>query len=155
MTRLKKILRTPPIDLALLLQSFFLLAFWRLALRTMPLRILSRHFGKRPTAKAEGDEDLIKRVRWAVIAAARHAPLEFVCFPQAIVAQSILRRGGVASTMYYGVAHTTEGNLEAHVWLVADGVNVVGAERAANFRVLKTFPDTGEQTGEMASAFTR
>jgi hypothetical protein len=46
--------------------------------------------------------------------------------------------------MYFGVARDGEGKLEAHVWLRAGYVNVVGGERAANFRVLKTFPETSQ-----------
>jgi hypothetical protein len=57
----------------------------------------------------------------------------------------MLRRRGVASTIYYGVARGYEGKMEAHVWLRAGGVNVVGGERAVNFRVLKTFPETADK----------
>jgi len=146
MSLFDKLAHTPPVDLALLGESFFLLAISRLALKALPLRVLSRHFRKPPTTIRGRDDDLINRVRWAVTAIGRRTPFEFVCFPQAIAAQSMLRRRGVASTMYYGVARDGEGKLEAHVWLRAGYVNVVGGERAANFRVLKTFPETSQPT---------
>lgn len=146
MSLFKKIARTPPVDLALLGESLFLLGVARLALKTLPLRVLSRHFSKPPKTISKRDENLIERVRWAAIATARRTPFAFVCFPQAIAAQSMLRRRGIASTIHYGVKRDREGKPEAHVWLLAGDVSVVGGERAANFRVLKTFPETGGRT---------
>ena len=142
MSLLNKIARTPPVDLATLAEALFLLAISRLALKTLPLGVLSRHFRKPPKTASRRAEDLIDRVRWAVTAVGRRVPMKFVCFPQAIAARSMLRRCGIASTIHYGVARDREGKLQAHVWLLAGDVNVVGGEGAANFRVLKTFPET-------------
>ena len=128
--------------------------FWaRLALKTVPVRVLDRYFSKAPDAALRSpDESVIGKVRWAVTAAARHAPIQFVCFPQAIAGQSMLRRRGIASTMYYGVSHSPEGALEAHVWLMTSDRYILGGESAANFRVLKTFPAADQRSSDMASS---
>lgn len=142
---LTKVARMRLVDLALLGEALFLLALARLALRLIPLRVLGRYFGKAPSAPSSRPAGtIIRRIRWAVIAAASHAPVDFVCFPQAIVAQRMLRRRGVASTMYYGVARCADGELQTHVWLMAGNRYVVG-ETATPFQVLRTFPETPVQ----------
>jgi hypothetical protein len=148
-----KIARHSLADFALLGEAFFLLALARLALRMVPVRVLDRYFSRSPEAALpKSNETVLRRVRWAVTAAARRAPIQFVCFPQAITAQGMLRRRGIASTIYYGVAHSSEGELEAHVWLMTGDRYVVGGESAANFRVLKTFPAAPPQSADLASS---
>jgi hypothetical protein len=152
MNLVAKIARHSLADFALLGEALFLLALARLALRMVPVRVLDRYFSRSPDAALPASNAaVVRRVRWAVTAAARRAPIKFVCFPQAITAQSMLRQRGIASTMYYGVARSREGELEAHVWLMTGDRYVVGGESAANFHVLKTFPAAPPRSSDLAS----
>lgn len=151
MSLVAKIARHSFADLALVSEALVLLSLARLALKVVPVRVLDRYFSKPPNAASPApDRSAIGKVRWAVTAAANHAPMQFVCFPLAIASQSMLRRRGIASTMYYGVAHSPEGVLEAHVWLMTGDRYIVGGETAANFRVLKTFPAAPQRPADLA-----
>ncbi len=65
-------------------------------------------------------------IGWAVTCAARYAPFNAVCLPQAITAHRMLRRRGVASVMHFGAAMGKSKPLDTHAWLDAAGVEVTG-----------------------------
>lgn len=65
------------------------------------------------------------RVGWAVASAARFVP-GATCLPQAMAAQAMLARRGIASTIQTGFDRTDAKGVEGHAWLVCDGDVVVG-----------------------------
>jgi hypothetical protein len=69
---------------------------------------------------------LAREIGWAVTRSARWVPFKAVCLPQAMTAQAMLRRRGVASVMHFGARRETNKPLEAHAWLDAAGVEVTG-----------------------------
>ena len=122
---------------ALLMEAVVLLAAARIAVHLVPFRMLARRLGRfvRPQDEAcilarmnssTSQADLAREIGWAVTRAARHAPFEAVCLPQAIAAQIMLRRRGVASVMHFGAAPGKTDQLDAHAWLDAAGVEVTG-----------------------------
>jgi transglutaminase superfamily protein len=70
--------------------------------------------------------EIARAVAWAVAAAARRMPFEATCLPQAIAAQAMLRRRGVAASVYLGAGRDEEGRMEAHAWVDAAGIGVTG-----------------------------
>jgi len=76
-----------------------------------------------------------------VQAVARHLPWRFVCLPQAIAAQRMLRRRGVASTLYLGVAPDREkpDAIAAHAWLRAGDKIVTGERESRHQRQVASF----------------
>jgi hypothetical protein len=144
MTKLAKFRRLQRPDRRLLIEASLLLLAARAALRVLPFQTIV-HFVSRGSAVSRGEaeaRELARRVRWAVTAGARHGPGQSVCFPQAIAAHLLLRRRGAPSTIYYGVAKTAAGELEAHVWVRAGALAVVGCGAAARFTLMTTFPPT-------------
>jgi len=122
---------------ALLVEAVFWLALARLAVRSLPFRLLSRHLGAftapdegltlaNPVDPPAGHVRLAGEIGWAVTRAARHVPFDAVCLPQAMAAQQMLRRRGVRSTLYFGVSKGSIGAVESHAWLRAAGVEVTG-----------------------------
>lgn len=91
--------------------------------------------------------DVIRRVRWAVQAAARRAPFRAVCLQQGLAAQAMLRRRGVPAVLHYGAAPHPEKGLQAHVWVTAGGLPVIGVEEAAGFAEVARFPAAGVDAG--------
>ena len=83
---------------------------------------------------------ICRRVRWAVLSAARWLPWSARCFPQGLTVQWMLRRRGVPSVLFYGAAMRREQGLAAHVWIQDADVPVVGGEIASRYAVLATFP---------------
>ena len=128
-------------DKVLFLEALVLLSAAAAATRLLPFSRISS-LATRPIRglrKTSNDDELqiAARIRWAVITGARFAS-NARCLQQAIVAQSMLRRRGVPSTLYYGVAPNSSG-ISAHAWLRAAGDDIVGVESAADFAVLAAF----------------
>jgi hypothetical protein len=86
------------------------------------------------------DQVMIRRVRWAVEAAARHLPLSLTCLPQSLAASWMLQARGFAPRMIYGVAPLRPDGFEAHAWVELNGIPVVGHRAAPRFATLTSFP---------------
>jgi len=113
--------------------------------RFLPFRRIAATLGapqrETPDAIAAEDRAIAVAVSWAVQAAARHSPVEFVCLPQALTAQRMLRRRGIVSTLYLGVSPDREkpGAIAAHAWLRAGDKIVTGESEARRQRPLAWF----------------
>jgi hypothetical protein len=135
---------------ALLAEAVACLFAARLALIFIPFPRLARRLGSfvPPTdpraapAATETTQDqarLAEDVGWAVTRAARYAPFNAVCLPQAMAARAMLERRGVKSVMYFGAAKGTEKPFDGHAWLDAAGVEVTGYPVAENFAEIACF----------------
>ncbi len=115
----------------LLLEAFVFLFAARLSLALLPVRWIFRWL-ERPLRNpgATGRPDVVERIRWAVLTAARYGPLSFVCFPQALAAHAMLRRRGIGSVMHYGVRRSADRQMRAHTWLEVDNRMLLGGESA-------------------------
>ena len=108
-------------DWLVLGEAFALLCAARVALAVVPVRRLVGVGG----AGGTGDAG---RVRWAVESVARRSPVRFVCFPQCLAAEWMLRRRGIGSVLHYGVRRdeAAGGKLLAHTWLECGGNRLIG-----------------------------
>lgn len=77
----------------------------------------------------------------AVQRAARHLPFNLQCLPQALAAQWMLRRRGIASTLHFGMAKDPGGEraMLAHAWLTVSGLGVVGIAASRGFTEVARF----------------
>ncbi|KQS03801.1 hypothetical protein ASG11_05710 [Sphingomonas sp. Leaf357] len=80
---------------------------------------------------------IAKDIGWAVAAAAPFMPFRSVCLQQAMAAHAMLRRRGIASVMHFGASRGEQKPIDAHAWLDAAGVEVVG------YPVAKNMPELG------------
>lgn len=140
-----KFLRQPPQRRGLLLEAALGLTLARLALRFIPFRHLKPFFN-RPVCEMQVDggmrECLRKEVAWAIEKTANFLPGKTVCFPRGIVAQAMLRRRGVGTTMYYGVTRLPEGSPVAHVWVQDGPLDVVGFPTTEEtYYILARYPE--------------
>jgi hypothetical protein len=129
-------------DRFILLEAFLLLAATRFVIAVLPFRNAAElaAWPVQQSAMFGGVAlDRLKRVRWAIIAASRRVPWRALCFEQGLTAQCMLRRRGIASTLYYGAAQGESG-LSAHVWVRVDDIDVIGCEAAPRYAVLASFP---------------
>jgi len=67
-----------------------------------------------------------RTIGWAVRSAAPFMPFRSVCLQQAMAAQAMLRRRGIASVMHFGASPSGVRAIDAHAWLDAAGVKVTG-----------------------------
>lgn len=124
-------------------EALVLLAAFRIALACVPVRRIIAAITQRRVDEAAAAQDTngtqltARRVQWAVCAAACHSPVEFVCFPQALAGYTMLRRRGISSTLVYGVARSSEGELAAHTWLTVGEHTVLGGDAAREFTAIE------------------
>jgi hypothetical protein len=127
----------------LLLEAISFLALSAIAIAILPFsrigRLASPSIGSRTLNHQERLAER-SRVRWAVIACAHWIPWRALCFQQGLAVQLMLRRRGIPSVLYYGVAPDDRRGLSAHVWVCDGDVNIVGGEIATRYAVLATFP---------------
>ena len=149
MAWLAKAVRRGPKDVLLAAEALLLLAAFRIALAVVPVRRIIAALC-RPSGVEDRHADTTRdheserrmrtaasRVQWAVSAAVRHAPVEFVCFPQALAGYAMLRRRGVPGTVIYGVARSPAGDLIAHTWLTAGDRILLGEDAAKDFTAIE------------------
>lgn len=106
------------------------------------LRRLLDGFAGLPTRGNPGppDPDAIRHVRWAVTAVATRVS-SATCLVQALAADVMLRRRGLACELRIGVrAHPASvAPLEAHAWIECGGAVAIGRiESLQDFKVLIT-----------------
>jgi hypothetical protein len=75
-----------------------------------------------------GHAETAERLAWALAAAVRRLPSPFrACLPQALAAEALLRRHGVAAELVIGVRRAVNGGpVQAHAWVESGERVVVG-----------------------------
>jgi hypothetical protein len=140
---LAKFMRRPLADKWLFLQAFWLLGIARVLINFIPFRRLANRMGQAmaATAPKPAPQELeqVRRVAWAVRNAAHITPWNSNCFPQALAAKFLLRRWGIASTLYLGAAFADKESLKAHAWLRCGPKFVTGRSGHRQYKVVATF----------------
>ena len=108
-------------------EALFLIALAAAAVKLMPASRILEWAARRPLKPNRfADPELPEQIAVAVNARAAWFNLGAPCLPTALVAQSMLRRRGVASHLRLGVRRDVSG-LAAHAWLEIDRKIVFGA----------------------------
>jgi hypothetical protein len=79
-----------------------------------------------------------------VATASRHLPWNCTCLVQAMAGKAMLKRRGVPSTLYLGVAKDGETRLQAHAWLRCGARILTGWQEMERFKVIGTFAEDGK-----------
>jgi hypothetical protein len=125
-TNLRKLVALRGEERRLLLAATALLAVVRLGLWALPLRTvhrllaLSTPMGLRRAA--------MRPIGWAVGVGSAYVP-HATCLTQALVAQALLRRHGLAGELRIGVGRGADGAFAAHAWVESEGEIIVGGPR--------------------------
>lgn len=147
MSRWQKFLRRSGRERVLFFEALAGLCWDKARVRWLPFRRVARTLGtpqrESAAAIAPAERAIAVAVSWAVQAVARHSPVAFVCLPQAMTAQRMLRRRGIATTLYLGVApdRASAESITAHAWLRAGDKIVTGDHEAVRHRALAWFAD--------------
>jgi hypothetical protein len=132
-------------DRLLLLEAIVLLAIAGVSIALLPFR----HVGllaacpiglARSELPRQERLNKVRRIRWAIIAAAAQVPWRALCFQQGLAAQLMLRRRGIPAVLYYGAAQNDRSGLYTHVWVRDGEIDVIGGEISYRFAVLAAFP---------------
>ena len=81
---------------------------------------------QRAAATTPGQAATARAVGWAGRSAAPFMPFRSVCLQQAMAAQGMLRRRGIACVMHFGASPNDRRAIDGHAWLDAAGVKVTG-----------------------------
>lgn len=128
------------------------LALASLSLAVLRFRTIASHLGQSLTpaqavariAKAPTPTNaaaLVRDVGEAVRLAAAHVPFPALCLQQALAAKWMLRRRRITGVLHLGVATRKgpQGEMAAHAWLDAAGVDVTGCPVTSEYTEVACF----------------
>ena len=151
MKTLAAFVRAPPATRALALEAALFLLLARLLVARVPMRHwrqrLDTAAGSVPPPAGHGPR-IVRRPRTIariVRKVARRAPFRAVCLPQAMAAQWMLRRRGIASRLVFGVRRcpAADSGLQYHAWLTVDGEGLLGMRELETYAPLPPFGGAG------------
>ena len=148
MSRLYKFFALPAPEQWLLMKAVARLTWMSIGLRILPFSHWRSHLGEAAdsTATPSGvSKQPAERIAWAVGVAASYVP-GATCLVQALVARSMMLRGGFPAQVRIGVRPGEASRMEAHAWLVLDGRVILGDSPGCPHTVLKESSATGPET---------
>jgi hypothetical protein len=123
----------------------------RLAVWIVPFRRLAAGLGdemaESPAEETETQRAAVTRIGWAVRELGKRLPWMSQCLVQAVAATWMLRRRGIPSTLYFGLAKDTGGELKAHAWVRSGTQVLTGAQGRHGFTMVATFATQRLSTG--------
>jgi hypothetical protein len=141
----------------LLVEAGVLLVAVRLALWFVPFRRLAGRFGKAmevsPSTETEAQRAAVIPIGWAVQVLGERLPWMKQCLVQALTATWMLQSRRIPSTLYFGLAKDSSGqlkDLKAHAWVRSGTQVLTGARGRDEFTVVATFAVScsGCETGQ-------
>lgn len=94
-----------------------------------------------PTTDEPDQHEDVHRLSRAVVTMSRHTPWESQCLTQALAGKMMLKRRGIASTLYLGVMKDGDTGLSAHAWLRSGTFILTGGPEQERFTVVSTFAE--------------
>ncbi|MDJ0757458.1 MAG: lasso peptide biosynthesis B2 protein [Ardenticatenaceae bacterium] len=133
-------------DRGLLLEAAVLSVGVWLCLRIFPFRYLAPYLGREvtkgsPVAGPTRPSEMVARISWAVQAVGSRLAWSNLCLVNAVAAKLMLRRRGISTQLFLGLAKDGEQNLEAHAWLNCGDLFVTGETDHERFVVMTSFVD--------------
>lgn len=130
----------------LLLEALVCLGVMRVAILTVPFRRIVAHYhlvqDEASTVPAGAKAARAESIGWAVRVAAARTPWQSACLVQSLAAMSMLRRRGIAGTLYLGVAKNDDNSAEpiaAHSWLCCGKRTLTGYFADNRFTIIAKF----------------
>ena len=126
----------------LYLEAAIWLGMSRLAILILPFRWIAPFLGRHMANSGKNeyrDRQTVIFVSRAILDMSCHLPWECKCLAQAISGKMMLRRRQIPSTLYLGVAKKEDGDLNAHAWLRAGDIIILGGGGLERFAVVSTF----------------
>jgi len=138
MRKLKRFLRMPLRDQALMLQAAAVVLSVRLVLSLVPFRVWRPLIQQRlaPAPGGQHDKATVARVVAAVLWVSRYVP-RASCLTQGLATQQLLSWRGYPTQLRIGVARGAGGQFQAHAWVEWQGTVIIGgADELVRFAVL-------------------
>ncbi|MFC2176409.1 lasso peptide biosynthesis B2 protein [Bacteroidota bacterium] len=122
-----------------------LLLYARILVLFVPFKKLApkmgEHMKETTTPLSEQASETALKIGRVIKKASQFTPVRSMCFEQAITANIMLQKRGIATTIYFGVLkQKDDGNeMKAHAWIKAGGQTITGNRGMKKFTVVSTF----------------
>ena len=138
--RIQKFFSLQRIERILLLRSFLLVGLIRVGLWVISLPSLTKILATfYPHPLSDGHyRNSISSIAWTVTVASRYIP-RATCLVQGLATQVLLAYEGIPSDLCIGVAKDNPTSFEAHAWVEADGLVVIGGPQLHRYTRLTSF----------------
>ncbi len=142
---IKNFFKLPFKEKTMLVEALCWLILARLALLIFPFRKIAPRLGihmkEDPGNIPPPPAGMLPQIRRAIGRAGRCTPWESKCLAQAMAGKKMLRKRGISSTLYLGVANDegSEEKMKAHAWLMCGEIFVTGKEGFEGYTVVSTF----------------
>lgn len=127
----------------LFLYGFFLNGLIRLSIAIVPVRRYAARMGElgveSPRALSANKPDDMRIALLTLRRVFRHAPWGQTCFSKAFTAKILLKKVGIQSTLYLGVARDSGRGLIAHAWLRCGEAIITGSSEMHRFTPVACF----------------
>ncbi len=129
----------------LLVETAVMSTFVWLCLRLIPFRFLAHYLLGQETqtitaqAILQANQQQAERIGRAIRVLSYRMPLRNRCLVDSIVAKLMLRRRGINTQLFLGLAKDPDRNLLAHAWLSCGDFIVTGQENHKRFTVMTSF----------------
>lgn len=141
--KIKRFFVVNNLERSLFIQAFVICGYYRLLVFFAPMRYYIKRLGAKgvesPFLSIDDKSNEIKQVMKSIRRALRFLPGTTKCLAKAISAKLMLRRRGIVSTIYLGVAKEGNEKLIAHAWLRCGDMIVTGAEEKDKFTAVVWF----------------
>jgi hypothetical protein len=125
MRRLRKFFHQSPGNQWFLLKTTAVLMLVKAGLLVMPFQRLYRLLCRMSRPTKPGSVDY-RQIVEAVELSSRNMPFTATCLVRALTGQVLLLRAGHPSELRIGVARGEAGKMEAHAWIVYQGMVIIG-----------------------------
>lgn len=126
----------------LLMEAALYLA-WARFLKIIPFQKLATSLGipMEETTKVVNlkEREVASSISDVLYLMSRYTFWESECLVKAIAGMKMLKRRGIASTIYFGIAKDESGKMTAHAWLRSGSYYVTGTEGMERFTVVGKF----------------
>lgn len=142
-TKIKTWLKIGHKKRVLAIKAFGLCGIARAAILLIPFKKVKPYLGAHNQESPQQVDSEVytqaREIKWAVETISRYTPWESKCLVQAIVAQHLLKKKHIPTTLYLGVSKDQQGELKAHAWLRCGEMIVTGGRMKAGYTQVSKF----------------
>jgi hypothetical protein len=129
-------------------EAYIYMGIARFQVLTRPFKRIAKNLRTtgEPEIESAIDPVVIRQVAWALRIAARFTPWKSNCLAQGLAAWRMLKRRGLPSVLYFGVAKDETDQMIAHAWLRSGDYFVCGGDGSKRYAVTGAFYSNPEDS---------